>query len=65
MKSKYIYITDEEWFEHLDIMKAIGEYKIAHPNDEPFLDAEEIRDPRVHEWREILRQRYNFNNKKT
>jgi hypothetical protein len=54
-------VTDEEWFEHLDIMKAIGEYKIAHPNDEPFLDAEEIRDPRVHEWRDILRQRYNNN----
>ena len=58
-------VTNEEWMEHLNIMKAIGEYNIVQPNDEPFLDAEEIRDPRVHEWREILRQRYNFNNKKT
>jgi len=29
--------------------------------DEPFLDPEELRDPRVRMWREILRQRYNFN----
>ena len=29
--------------------------------DEPFLDPEEYIDPRVREWREILRQRYNFN----
>jgi hypothetical protein len=32
--------------------------------DEPFLDEEELRDPRVREWREILRQRYNFNKDK-
>ena len=30
-------------------------------SDEPFLDPEEMTDPRVHQWREILRQRYNFN----
>jgi hypothetical protein len=29
--------------------------------DEPFLDPIELRDPRVRMWREILRQRYNFN----
>ena len=29
--------------------------------DEPFLDPIEYIDPRVREWREILRQRYNFN----
>ena len=28
-------------------------------SDAPFLDAEEMRDPRVHQWREILRRRYN------
>jgi hypothetical protein len=28
--------------------------------DEPFLDPEEL-DPRVHEWREVFRRRYNFN----
>lgn len=32
---------------------------------EPFLDPIELQDPRVHRWREILRQRYNFNHKKT
>ena len=32
--------------------------------DEPFLDPEELRDPRVRMWREILRQRYNFNHKR-
>lgn len=30
-------------------------------SDEPFLDPEELRDPRIRMWREILRQRYNFN----
>lgn len=29
-------------------------------SDEPFLDPIEMQDPRVREWREILRQRYNF-----
>ena len=29
--------------------------------DEPFLDPIELQDPRVRMWREILRQRYNFN----
>ena len=32
--------------------------------DEPFLDPLEQLDPRVREWREILRRRYNFINKK-
>ena len=30
-------------------------------NDEPFLDPEEYIDPRVREWREILRNKFNFN----
>ena len=55
-------VTDGEWYEHLEIMKAIGEYNVVHPKDEPFLDAEELRDPRLHRWRETLRQRYNYNN---
>jgi hypothetical protein len=29
--------------------------------DDPFLDPIELADPRVRMWREILRQRYNFN----
>ena len=29
--------------------------------DEPFLDPDEYIDPRVHQWREILRQKFNFN----
>jgi hypothetical protein len=32
---------------------------------EPFLDPIERDDPRVHQWRETLRQRYNFNKHKT
>ena len=54
-------VTDAEWLEHLDIMKQIGDYDLAHPNDDPFLDPEELRDPQLHQWRETLRQRYNFN----
>lgn len=56
-------VTDEEWFEHLEIMKSIGDYEVMHPElaDEPFLDAEELTDPELHRRREILRQRYNFN----
>jgi len=33
--------------------------------DEPFLDPLELKDPRVRMWREILRQRYNFNKRKS
>ena len=54
-------LSDGEWYEHLEITKAIGEYEVAHPNDEPFLDADELRDPELHRRREIFRQRYNFN----
>jgi hypothetical protein len=57
-------ISDEEWRKHLEIMRQIGNYELAHPNDEPFLDVEELRDPRLHQWRETLRQRYNFNKTK-
>ena len=32
--------------------------------DEPFLDPDEYLDPRVHQWRETLRQRYNFNKRR-
>jgi hypothetical protein len=35
------------------------------PDGEPFLDPIERDDPRVHQWREILRTRYNFNKNKT
>ena len=56
-------VTEEEWFEQLDIMKAIGDYEVMHPElaNEPFFDAEEMADPQLHMWRETLRQRYNFN----
>jgi len=53
-------VTDEEWFEHLEIMKAIGDYEIIYPDGEPFLPEDEMADPRLRLWREILRQRYNF-----
>ena len=50
-------VTDSEWFEHLSIMKAIGDYEIVHPGlaDEPFLDPEEMADPRLHQLRNIFR----------
>jgi hypothetical protein len=54
-------VTDEEWQHHLDIMHQLGAWKIEHPDDEPFIDHEEMTDPRVRMWRETLRQRYNFN----
>ena len=53
-------ITDEQWTEHLKTLAAIHEWTEVH-NDEPFLDPLEQIDPRVREWRQILRRRYNFN----
>ena len=53
-------ISDEEWTEHLKTLAAIHEWTEVH-GDEPFLDPLEQIDPRVREWREILRRRYNFN----
>jgi hypothetical protein len=38
---------------------------VVGKSDEPFLDQDELQDPRVRMWREILRQRYNFNKHKT
>ena len=46
--------------DHLEIMKQIGEYVAVHPDGEPFLPEDEMADPRLRLWREILRQRYNF-----
>lgn len=48
-------VTDEEWLEHLAIMKAIGDYEIVHPGDEPFLPEDEMSDPRLRWMRETLR----------
>ena len=41
------------------IMYACQEWEKVH-EDEPFIDPIEMQDPRVHQWREILRQRYNY-----
>ena len=57
-------VTDEEWNEHLAIMKAIGDYDIIHPFDEPFMPEDEIIDPRLRMWREILRRQYSGKRKK-
>jgi hypothetical protein len=38
----------------------IKEWAVVHGN-EPFIDPEELADPRVAMWRDILRQRYNNN----
>ena len=51
----------EEWREHKAIMQAIQEWQLEHAEDTPFLDPIELQDPRVREWREKLRQTYNFN----
>ena len=48
-------VTDEEWTEHIAIMKAIGEYEIVHPGDEPFMPEDEMADPRLRWMRETLR----------
>jgi hypothetical protein len=39
---------------------AVDEWVAVH-EDEPFIDPIELTDMRVAQWREILRQRYNFN----
>jgi hypothetical protein len=43
------------------IQRAIDEWKLAHPNDDPFLPEDEMADPRLRWMRDTLRQRYNFN----
>ena len=48
-------VTNEEWAEHLAIMKAIGDYEIIHPGDEPFLPEDEMSDPRLRWMRDTLR----------
>ena len=48
-------VTDEEWANHLAIMKAIGDYEIIHPGDEPFMPEDEMADPRLRWMRETLR----------
>ena len=58
-------VTDEEWAEHLAIMKAIGDYEIIHTGDEPFMPEDEMADPRLRWMRETLRQRYKFNKRHT
>jgi len=58
-------VTDDEWADHLAIMKAIGDYEIIHPGDEPFMPEDEMADPRLRWMRETLRQRYKFNKRHT
>ena len=48
-------VTDEEWANHLAIMKAIGDYDIIHQGDEPFMPEDEMADPRLRWMRETLR----------
>ena len=59
-------VLPEEWREHKAIMQAIQTWKLEHVGEEdaPFLDPIELRDTRVREWREKLRQVYNFNHKR-
>lgn len=48
-------VTEAEWLEHLDIMKAIGDYEIIHPGNEPFMPEDEMADPRLRWMRDTLR----------
>ena len=66
LKEKPADVLPEEWRDHKAIMQAIQTWKLEHVGEEdaPFLDPEELRDPRIRMWREILRQRYNFNKRK-
>ena len=59
-------VLPEEWREHKAIMQAIQTWKLEHVGEEdaPFLDPIELQDPRVREWRDKLRQAYNFNKQK-
>jgi hypothetical protein len=58
-------VSDEEWAEHLDIIKSIGNYQTVYQcADEPFLDEDEFFDPLLHQRREVFRKRYNFNKHK-
>jgi hypothetical protein len=54
-------VTDEEWLEHSAVMRAIREWELEHVGeDTPFLDPDELRDPRIREWREKIRQGCNL-----
>ncbi|MBP3574076.1 MAG: hypothetical protein J6J71_05680, partial [Prevotella sp.] len=59
-------VLPDEWREHKAIMQAIQTWKLEHVGEEnaPFLDPIELRDPRIREWREKMRQAYNFNHKR-
>ena len=50
----------DEVSEDEKILLACQEWTAVH-GDEPFLDPAELIDPRVREWREILRRKFNFN----
>ena len=61
LKEKPADVLPEEWLEHSAIMRAIREWKLEHVEDAPLLDPDELRDPRIREWREKIRQGCNFN----
>lgn len=52
-------ISDEEWQEHVEIMTSIRDYQLEHPDGEPFLDREEMRDPRLRELRQKMRDAHH------
>ena len=55
MKPKEHEVSDDEC-----IILACQEWTLVH-GSEPFIDPMEALDPRVRRWREILREKYNFN----
>ena len=52
--------SDRKATEPVKIGDIITEIWSVGNSDEPFLDPEELADPRLRMWRETLRQRYNF-----
>ena len=54
-------VLPEEWLEHSAVMRAIREWELEHVGeDTPFIDPDELRDPRIREWREKIRQGCNL-----
>ena len=56
-------VTDEEWDAHLKTMAELTEW-VRVTGDEPILDPLEQINPRVREWRQILRDKFNFNKRR-
>ena len=57
-------VTDKEWLEHQHVMRIIKAYNLAHPDDNPFMPEDEMRDPELRMRRDILRNAFRYNRPK-